>query len=105
VLYDREFDRMKTQVWLRQTAAGARVAVRASTTTTLHAACAAGAGIALLTVSVVRGDPRLVQVLPGLEPPANEIWAVTHADLRASARVVAALRWLEQLVRATEGPP
>lgn len=103
VLYERDLDRMKIQAWFRQTAAGARVAVRASTTTTLHAACAAGAGIALLTASVVRGDGRYARVLPGLQPPSNELWAVTHSDLRGSARVVAALRWLEALVRASEG--
>ena len=103
VLYDREFDRMRMQAWVLRTAPSARVAVRVSTTTTLHAACAAGAGITLLTASAVRGDPRYVHVLPQLEPPPNEIWAVTHAALRGSARVSAALRWLEQLVRATEG--
>lgn len=105
VLYDHTLDRMRTQAWFRQIAPDARVAVRASTTTTLHAACAAGAGIGLLTASVARGDARFARVLPALEPPANELWAVTHEDLRAAARVVAALRWLEQLVLATEGPP
>jgi len=104
VLYDHDLDRMRTQAWVRQTAAGARVAVRASTTTTMHAACAAGAGIALLTVSTVRGDPAFSPVLPSLRPPDNEIWAVTHPDLRTSARVVAVLRWLEQLVLEREGP-
>jgi DNA-binding transcriptional LysR family regulator len=98
VLYGSELDRMSTQAWLREVAAGARVAARANTTTTIHAACAAGAGIALLTDSFVRGDPRYAPVLPRLEPPSNEIWAVTHPDLRAAARVAAALRWLEQLV-------
>jgi DNA-binding transcriptional LysR family regulator len=104
ILYDRDLDRMRTQAWVRQTAAGARIAVRASTTTTMHAACAAGAGIALLTVSTVRGDPAFSPVLPMLRPPANEIWAVTHPDLRSTARVAAVLRWLEELVLAREGP-
>jgi DNA-binding transcriptional LysR family regulator len=80
------------------------VKVRASNTTTLHAACGAGAGIALLTASAVRDDPAFAPVLPSLEPPANEIWAVTHPDLRTTARVAAVLRWLEELVAATEGP-
>ena len=66
---------------------------------------AAGAGIALLTRSYVRGDPRFVPVLPHLAPPPNELWAVTHQDLRGAARVVAAMRWLETLVRKAEGPP
>ncbi|WP_242333761.1 LysR substrate-binding domain-containing protein [Anaeromyxobacter sp. SG66] len=104
ILYDQDFDRMRTQAWVRQTAAGARVAVRASTTTMMHAACAAGAGIALLTVSTVRDDPAFAPVLPSLRPPANEIWAVTHPELRSTARVATVLRWLEALVLASEGP-
>ena len=105
VLYDREFDRIRFQSWFRRTAPNARIAVRASTTTALHAAVAAGAGIAVLTEGTVRGDARYTQVLPTLEPPPNELWAVTHAALRTNARIVAALRWLEQLVRATYGAP
>ncbi len=103
VLYDRELDRLRTQIWFRQAAAGARIAVRANTTTLLQAACAAGAGIASLTASYVRGDPRYVRVLPRLEPPPNDLWAVTHPDLRSTARVAAILRFLEQLVREVEG--
>jgi DNA-binding transcriptional LysR family regulator len=102
VLFDRELDRMRTQAWLRQTAGSARIAVRASTTTALQAACAAGVGIALLTSAFVRGDPHFEQVLPSLEPPPLELWAVTHADLRSSARVVAMLRWVEKLVMELE---
>jgi DNA-binding transcriptional LysR family regulator len=62
-----------------------------------------GAGIALLTVSAVRKNPAFSPVLPSLRPPAAEIWAVTHPDLRSTARVAAVLRWLEELVVATEG--
>jgi DNA-binding transcriptional LysR family regulator len=98
VLYDREMDRMRTQAWLLQSAAGAHVAVRASSTTLVRAACGAGAGVALLSTIFVRGDPRFEQVLPRLEAPPIELWAVTHGDLRASARVTAVLRWLERLV-------
>lgn len=99
VLYGRELDGIRMQAWLRRLAPGARVAVRASDTTLLHAACAAGAGIALLTASRVRGDARFTRVVPEAAPPPDEVWAVTHPGLRASARVAVALRWLEQLVR------
>jgi DNA-binding transcriptional LysR family regulator len=44
-----------------------------------------------------------VRVLPRLEPPPNDLWAVTHPDLRSTARVAAILRFLEQLVREVEG--
>jgi DNA-binding transcriptional LysR family regulator len=104
VLYERDYDRMATQAWLRKAAGEARVAVRCGNTATLHAACAAGAGLAILTRSYVRGDLRYERVLPQLEPPATELWAVTHQDLRATARVTAVLRWMERLVRDTEGP-
>ncbi len=99
ILYDREYDRLASQIWLRQTAAGARVAVRASNTMTLHAACAAGAGVALISEAFIRNDPRYQRVLPRLQPPSDDLWAVTHADLRAAARVTVTLRWLDQLVR------
>lgn len=103
VIFDRDLDRMQAQAWLLRAAPEARIAVRASTTTSLYASCAAGCGIALVMQSVARRDPRFVQVLPRLEPPANELWIATHADLRASARVTAVIRLLERLVREWEG--
>ena len=99
VLYERDLDRLRTQVWFREAAPRARISVRTSTTTSMHAACAAGAGLALLSTAVVADDPRFEQVLPRLVPPALDIWSVTHGDLRSSARVTATLRWLEDLVR------
>ncbi len=99
VLYSRDYDRTATQGWLRRVGAAARGTLRCSSTTLIHAAIAGGAGIGLLTTGFVRGDPRFVQVLPALQPPDGEIWAVTHQDLRGAARVVTVLRWLERLVR------
>jgi DNA-binding transcriptional LysR family regulator len=99
VFYDRDLDRMKSQVWFRSLAGGARVAVRGSSTTTVHAACAGGAGIAVMSTAFVRNDPRFARVVPSLAPPPAELWAVTHGDLRSSARVAVSLRWIEQLVR------
>jgi len=100
VLFEREFDRQwRGQAWFRRVAAGARVAARVSTTTLMHAACAAGTGVALLTQSYVRGDARFEPLLPRLEPPSGELWAVTHSDLRAAARIAVVLRWLQQVIR------
>jgi DNA-binding transcriptional LysR family regulator len=99
VLYEPAFDVWPAQRWLRRLAPSARVALRMNTTTAMHAACAAGAGVTILTESYVRGDPRFAPVLPRLEAPPNELWAVTHPDLRAAARISVTLRWLEQIVR------
>jgi DNA-binding transcriptional LysR family regulator len=105
VIFDRDMDRLRAQAWFTRLAPNARVAVRCSTTTSLHAAVEAGAGVAILTTSAVRGNPRFVNVLPKLEAPPSEMWLVTHADLRHSARVAVAIGFLEDLVRRTEGPP
>jgi DNA-binding transcriptional LysR family regulator len=98
ILYDRDLDRMRSQAWLRELSAGARIAVRVSTTTIMHAVCAGGGGIALLMAEVAGADPRFTRVLPRLDAPTLDVWAVTHPDLRSAARVVATLRWLEGLV-------
>ena len=99
VLFERDLDRLRTQAWFRELAPRARVSVRTSTTTTMHAACAAGAGLALLSNAFVADDPGFERVLPRLAAPDLEIWSVTHGDLRSSARITATLRWLEDLVR------
>jgi DNA-binding transcriptional LysR family regulator len=101
VSYDAALDGSYISRWLNEVAPGARLAVRASTTTALMAACAAGAGIGPVTVEYVRGDPRFVPVLPRLVAPPNVVWAVTHPDLRGSARIAAVLAWLEALVRGS----
>jgi DNA-binding transcriptional LysR family regulator len=98
VSYDRDLDASRMQRWLLRTAGGARAVVRLNSTTGLVAACAAGAGIALLSSAFVERDPRFVRVLPRLATPRNEVWMVTHPDLRASARVVAVMRWIERSV-------
>ena len=105
ILYDRSFDRMESQAWFRALAPRAQVSFRANSTTLMHAACAAGAGVAMLSTPFVLGDPRYVQVLPRLAVPALELWSVVHEDLRASARVTVALRWLETLTRRSGFEP
>jgi DNA-binding transcriptional LysR family regulator len=102
ILYDEHLDDMRSQAWLLRVAAGARIAVRANSTAVMHAACAAGAGIALRALPEVGRDPRFAPVLPALRPAPFEVWAVTHPDLRSAARVAAVLRWLEALVIASE---
>jgi DNA-binding transcriptional LysR family regulator len=100
VIYDAPLDTaLPAQRWLLRLAAPPRRVTRINTTTAMHAACAAGAGIAFLNHSYLRPDTPVARVLPDLEPPASEMWALTHPDLRSAARVAAALRWLEELVR------
>ena len=100
LLYDRDFDRMPQQAWLRDSVPDSRIVLRTNATPTLLAACAAGLGVALLPTWYPRADRRLVPVLPGLAIPSSEVWAVTHPDLRGSARITAVMRWVERLIPA-----
>jgi DNA-binding transcriptional LysR family regulator len=48
---------------------------------------------------LARLEPRLVPVLPRLPGrPTAELWAVMHSDLRRSARVLALLAWLVEVL-------
>ncbi|QRK08292.1 LysR family transcriptional regulator [Archangium violaceum] len=87
------------EVWRRRNASGGRIVVRTSATTLLMTACAEGHGLAMVPELLAAREPRLVPVLPratGL--PTGELWAVTHPDLRHSARVNAVLEWLVRVL-------
>jgi len=77
--------------------------VRASTTTPQLLSCASDAGIALLGSFIARREPRLVPVLPSLQPPGRDVWLVVHRDLRRSARVNAVLAWIQETALALDG--
>jgi DNA-binding transcriptional LysR family regulator len=84
--------------WLRTQLSPSRLIARATTTTTLLHACAAGLGLALLVTQVGDADPRLVRVLPHAPIPARDAWAVYHHDDRDNARVRAVAAWLKQIL-------
>jgi DNA-binding transcriptional LysR family regulator len=99
ILHDAAQERAPHEVWRRRHAAGAPVALRATTTTLVMAACAAGHGLAALPERIADGDPRLVRVLPRTaELPRSELWAAMHQDLRRNARVAAVFAWLVEVL-------
>lgn len=87
--------------WLRRHIPAARVVLRSSATTVLMSACAAGHGLGVFPELLAASDSRLVPVLPRAVLPTRELWAVTHQDLRHSARVGAVMDWLARLFLAT----
>ncbi|HEX7837121.1 MAG TPA: LysR family transcriptional regulator [Kofleriaceae bacterium] len=92
--FDASFDNVPTLRWLRQHVPDPRWTVRASTSTPQVLACVEGAGIAIVASFIARREPRLVPVLPSLQPPSRDVWLVVHQDLRRTARVTAVLDWL-----------
>jgi DNA-binding transcriptional LysR family regulator len=84
-------------VWLRRHVPPSRVVLRSTATTVMVAACASGHGLAVLPELLAQQEPRLISVLPRAALPTRELWAVTHQDLRHSARVMAVMDWLVRL--------
>jgi DNA-binding transcriptional LysR family regulator len=78
---------------------GGRIVFRSSSSASQTSAVAAGAGIGMLHNFAVRGDPRLVPVLPGAIEAARTYWIVIHADLQRVPRIRAVVDFLTELVR------
>lgn len=95
--FDASLDQLPQVKWLRSVVPRLRYVVRANTTTTQVLTCAEGHGIALLPVFVAAREPRLRRLLPRVVGPTRELWAVTHVDMRANARVEAFIAWLVRL--------
>jgi DNA-binding transcriptional LysR family regulator len=90
--------------WLAPRVAGARVALRSDSVSSIYAAALAGAGIALLPRSVADAEPRLQRLLTESAPEPRVIWQGVHRDLVRSARVQAVTAFLAEVVSvAPEG--
>lgn len=58
-----------------------------------------GLGLAVLPCILGDAEPGLIEVEGAFERRCQDIWLVTHQDLRQSMRVVAVFEFIEQLVR------
>jgi DNA-binding transcriptional LysR family regulator len=84
--------------WLARLGPARRVAFRANSTASLHAAARAGVGLAVLPCFLADADPGLVRV-EAPEPIAMELWLLVHGDLSHTPRVRAVIDWLDEVVR------
>ena len=74
--------------WLNRTAPGETFVYRTNSLVNQLVAAKAGIGLALLPCYLGDGDPDLARALPNPVPElAGELWIVTHADLKGTARV------------------
>ena len=74
--------------WLGHAAPASAFVYRTNSLVNQFAAARAGIGLALLPCYLGDGDPELIRALP--EPVAElagELWIITHADLKGTARV------------------
>jgi DNA-binding transcriptional LysR family regulator len=78
--------------WLRHVAPASAFVYRSNSLVNQLVAAKAGIGIALLPCYLGDGEPELVRALPApVAELAGELWMVTHADLKGTARVRAFL--------------
>ncbi len=73
--------------WLRQRVPEARVALRSDSITTLSAAAEYGLGVVLLPCHIGDLQRGLRRIGAPVEGVRNELWMLTHEDLRRTARV------------------
>jgi DNA-binding transcriptional LysR family regulator len=86
--------------WLDARCAGARVAMRSDSVSSIYAAVVAGLGIGLVPRVVADGDPALVRLPTATYPAPRIIWQAVHVDLRSSARVRAVTEFLGEILSA-----
>ena len=82
---------------LKKHVAGGRIVARANTEARITAMVRRGIGIGLIDCFVGEEDPELER-LPGLGQIEHTLWAVTHVEMRRSARVRTVLDFLTELV-------
>jgi len=73
--------------WVREHFPGARVVLRTDNLSTMHAAVAAGLGLARMPCYEVDTNRRLLRLDLPLKPSTWGIWVLSHVDLRSTARV------------------
>jgi len=73
--------------WVRDHFPDARVVLRTDNLSTMHAAVAAGLGLARMPCYEVDADRKLMRLDLPLTPSTWGIWVLSHVDLRSTARV------------------
>src|SRR3954469_3400908 len=76
---------LKAAKWLKEH--GGRVVYRINTVLGLAEATAAGMGLGLLPCFIGSKTPGLTRISPPIADVVDGLWLLTHADLRATARV------------------
>jgi DNA-binding transcriptional LysR family regulator len=99
VCFDETLKHRQPALWLEQLLAASSVAFRANSLLAQIAAIRAGYGIGGFARFIAEGYPDLERLLPD-EESFLDVWLVTHAGLRRSARIRAAFDFLAERLAA-----
>ncbi len=103
VLPDAEVTRYVEATLHKKSVRMGRVTFRSNNMMALQVASAKGYGIGIHTCIVADQDPGLVRMLPGENLIEQEVWLVTHKELRRSARIRAVFDFLSELFEENRG--
>ena len=84
--------------WLQENVPEARVVARFDSLLLLYAAVREGLGVAWLPCVLGDADPALRRLVPDLVLRGTTLWALTHPDLRSTARVRAFLDFMRDAI-------
>jgi DNA-binding transcriptional LysR family regulator len=98
VTMDSALDRLVDVIWLRTRWPSAALTFRSNNREAQGAACAAGAGLAVLPRVI--GDNLPLELLGGEEPPARDLWLGYHEDLRRLRRLRRLVEHLDEILPA-----
>ncbi|UYY58057.1 LysR family transcriptional regulator [Sphingomonas sp. S2-65] len=98
VTMDSALDRLVDVTWLRARWPSAALTFRSNNREAQGAACAAGAGLAVLPRVI--GDNLPLEQLGGEEPPARDLWLGYHEDLRRLRRLRRLVEHLDEVLPA-----
>lgn len=87
VLPDDQLGHLASAAWARRRGYHARAALRANSLHTLAHAAAAGIGLAVLPCYLADADPRLARIGEPIDELASDLWFLTDAELRHTARI------------------
>lgn len=97
--YDDALAHLPQERWLERRRGGRPLAFRANDLASLHAAAAAGIGVALLPHVLAADDPRLEHLEEAPEA-TREIWLAVHPDLARAPRARLVIDHLVEICRA-----
>jgi DNA-binding transcriptional LysR family regulator len=89
--WDEAATQVRAAVWLAERVSADRLALRTGSLLAQLQAAKAGIGLVVLPCYLADPDPGLVRLFAPISGLARELWIVTHADLKGTARVRAFL--------------
>lgn len=95
--------RQRNDAWITSISEGARITSRTDSLVSQARLAAEGVGIAALPDALVRSDPRFARLQKIQSGWSEELWVLTHSELRHVPRINAATKLISDALRTNIG--